>query len=209
MEGLYVYRQGRLILYGGWNGIMKKDQKLQLARMRVEIGNKVDHLFHLNVAKSQVIIPHDLKNAFEEYAAVLKKQARIEFHNRGARRFVGPTPTTENLLTRVATNRGSLLEVNNNFPVLRTLESSMNMEQQGQLRLLLQMLQTAINKVRQNHEDRSLVEVEASMSAADLEVAIVAMLEADVPAEVIKDKVLPDLGILKESIPKSIFELLE
>ena len=28
------------ILYGGWNGIMRKDQKLQLARMRVEIGNE-------------------------------------------------------------------------------------------------------------------------------------------------------------------------
>ena len=60
-----------------------------------------------------------------------------------------------------------------------------------------------------NHEDRPLVEVEAGISAADLEVAIVAMLEADVPAEVIKDKVLPDLGVLKESIPQSIFELLE
>ena len=85
----------------------------------------------------------------------------------------------------------------------------MDAQQQGQLRLLLQMLQTALNKVRQNHEDRPLVEVEAGMSADDLEVAIVAMLEADVPVEVIKDKVLPDLGVLKESIPKSIFELLE
>ena len=209
MEGLYVYRQERLILYGGWNGIMRKEQKLQLARMRVEIGNKVDHLFHLNVAKSQVIIPHDLKSAFEEYAADLKKEARSEFYNRGTRQFVGVPKKSENLLNRVATNRGSLLEVNKEFSVLRALETSMDAQQQGQLRLLLQMLQTALNKVRQNHEDRPLVEVEASMSAADLEVAIVAMLEADVPAEVIKDKVLPDLGILKESIPKSIFELLE
>jgi hypothetical protein len=209
MEGLYVYRQERLILYGGWTGIMRKDQKLQLARMRVEIGNKADHLFHLNVAKSQVIIPYDLKSAFEEYAAELKKEARLEFHNRGTRRFVGVPQRSENLLNRVATNRGSLLEVNKDFPVLRVLENSMNAEQQGQLRVVLQMLQTALNKVRQNHEDRPLVEVEAGMSAADLEAAVLNLLEADVPAEVIKDKVLPDLGVLTESIPKSIFELLE
>ena len=73
----------------------------------------------------------------------------------------------------------------------------MDAQQQGQLRLLLQMLQTALNKVRQNHEDRPLVEVEAGISAADLEVAIVAMLEADVPAEVIKERCRRIWGSLK------------
>ena len=209
MEGLYVYRQERLILYGGWNGIMRKDQKLQLARLRVEIGNKVDHLLHLNVAKSQVIIPHDLKSAFEDYAAELKTEARREFHNRGTRKLAGVTNRSANLLNRVATNRGSLLEVNKEFPVLLALESSLTQEQRGQLRLLLQMLQTTINKVRQNHEDRPLVEVISEMSSADLAHTISSLVEAGVPADHIKNSVLPDLGVLQESIPKEIFDLLE
>ena len=64
MEGLYIYRADRLILFGGWNGLIKKMPRLQLGRLKIDIGNKVDHLFHLNVAKSQINIPHDLKSAF-------------------------------------------------------------------------------------------------------------------------------------------------
>lgn len=209
MEGLYVYRQERLILYGGWNGIMRKDQKLQLARMRVEIGNKADHLFHLNVAKSQVIIPHDLKSAFKDYAEDLKKQARLEFHNRGTRPFVGPRPTAQNLLNRVATNRGNLLQVNKEFPVLRALEDSLTEQQQSQLRILLTMLQTALNKVRQNHQDRPFVEVMSEMSAADLTRTVNDLIEGGIPADHIKDNVLPNLGVLQESIPREVLELLE
>jgi hypothetical protein len=209
MEGLYVYRQGRLILYGGWNGIMRKDQKLQLARMRVEIGNKVDHLFHLNVAKSQVIIPHDLKKAFEDYAEDIKKQARMEFHNRGSRQFIGTRPTAENLLNRIATSKGNLLQVNKAFPILRILESSLTEQQQSQLRVLLGMLQTALNKVSQNHQDRLFVEVMSEMPADDLARTISALIEAGVSLDHIKNNVLPNLGISQESIPREIFNLLE
>lgn len=60
MEGIYIYRADRLILFGGWNGLIKKSPRLQLARLQVEIGNNADHLLHLNVAKSQVIIPLQL-----------------------------------------------------------------------------------------------------------------------------------------------------
>ena len=75
MEGMFFYRQGRLISYGGWNGVIRKEQKLQLARLKVELGNRVDHLLHLNVAKSRVIIPHDLHSAFLTYASELKAEA--------------------------------------------------------------------------------------------------------------------------------------
>ena len=60
MEGIYIYRADRIILFGEWLGVIKKGPRLQLARLRVEVGNSVDHLLHLNVAKSQVVIPPDL-----------------------------------------------------------------------------------------------------------------------------------------------------
>ena len=65
MEGIYIYRANRLILFGTWNGLIKKSPRLQLGRLKVDIGNSVDHLFHLNVAKSQIQVPHELREAFE------------------------------------------------------------------------------------------------------------------------------------------------
>src|SRR5690606_4026712 len=89
MEGLYIYRSDRIILFGGWNGIVKKAPRLQLARLRVEVGNSVDHLLHLNVAKSRIVVPHELRNAFEDYIQELKIEAEREYYNRGIRKFSG------------------------------------------------------------------------------------------------------------------------
>ena len=117
MEGLYIYRADRIILFGGWNGIVKKAPRLQLARLRVEVGNSVDHLLHLNVAKSQIVVPHELREAFGNYIQELKIEAEREYYNRGIRKFSGSKTQNHNqLFERSYSNKGSVLEVNNNFP---------------------------------------------------------------------------------------------
>lgn len=50
LEGIYIYRADRVILYGGWLGLSGRSQRMQLARMRVEIGNAVDHLLQIGRA---------------------------------------------------------------------------------------------------------------------------------------------------------------
>ena len=82
MEGIYVYRADRLISIGGWGSLVKKTSKHQLARLRVDIGNNSDLHLHLNVAKSQVKIPDDLRPAFTAYIKDLKKEAFREYHNK-------------------------------------------------------------------------------------------------------------------------------
>ena len=112
MEGIYIYRADRLIHFGGWNGLIKKAPRLQLARLRVDIGNSVDHLLHLNVAKSQIEIPHDLTVAFEKYIDELKTQAEREFFNRGIRKFSSNhKENSVQLFERKASNKGTLLEL--------------------------------------------------------------------------------------------------
>lgn len=124
MEGIYIYRTNRIILYGQWLGIIKKGPRLQLARLKVDVGNSVDHLLHLNVAKSQVVIPHDLLRAFETYIEELKIEAEREFYNRGIRTFSnGSNDSKIQLFERKASNKGVLLEINNNFPLLKSLKT--------------------------------------------------------------------------------------
>ena len=121
MEGIYIYRADRLIHFGGWNGLIKKAPRLQLARLRVEVGNSVDHLLHLNVAKSQVVIPHDLTTAFEKYIEELKIEAEREFYNKGIRKFSNNRKEDNvQLFERKASNKGTLLELNSNFPLLKS-----------------------------------------------------------------------------------------
>jgi len=139
MEGIYIYRADRIILFGEWLGIIKKGPRLQLARLRVEVGNSVDQLLQLNVAKSQVIIPHDLSKAFENYIDELKIEAEREFYNRGIRRFSGTKKEqTAQLFERKASNKGMLLEINNAFPVLSLLKNELTKEQNSKLNLIFE-----------------------------------------------------------------------
>ena len=158
MEGLYIYRANRIILFGGWNGIVKKAPRLQLARLRVEVGNSVDHLLHLNVAKSQIVVPHELRNAFEDYIHELKIEAEKEYYNRGIRKFSATkTQNHIQLFERSYSNKGSVLEVNNNFPLVKNLQESLNKKQKSQLNLILRMINTRVNNIRHVHEEKEFL----------------------------------------------------
>ena len=50
-------------------------------------GNSVDHHFHLNVAKSSIVIPYDLKTAFLRYVSEVKTEAEKEYHNQGLKKI--------------------------------------------------------------------------------------------------------------------------
>ncbi len=210
MEGIYIYRANRIILFGGWNGLIKKAPRLQLARLRVEIGNSVDHLLHLNVAKSQVIIPHDLKDAFESYINDLKEEATKEFYNRGTKKFPTKKEKTVSLFERSASNKGMLLELNMNFPILQSLNTELSSSGQAKLKVLLKMINTQINTIRQTHEDKTFlgIEEENSISTKELLETINSLVKLGIDMKVIKTEVLPKLGYKKDSYPEEIFKVL-
>jgi hypothetical protein len=212
MEGIYIYRADRLIHFGGWNGLIKKVPRLQLARLRVEVGNSVDHLLHLNVAKSQVVIPHDLTTAFEKYIEELKIEAEREFFNKGIRKFSNNRREDNvQLFERKASNKGTLLELNNNFPLLRTLRNELKKEQLTKLNLIIRMINTRINHIRQTHEEKAFVGIEEKdgLSLKDLMICINELKESGLSSEHIKSDILPNLGYTESSLPTEVMQLLK
>jgi len=212
MEGIYIYRADRLIHFGGWNGIIKKAPRLQLARLRVDIGNSVDHLLHLNVAKSQIEIPHDLTAAFEKYIDELKTQAEREFFNRGIRKFSSNRKEDNvQLFERKASNKGTLLEVNSSFPLLKSLMGELNKGQLTKLNLVIRMINTRINEIRQTHEEKAFVGIEEKdgLSMKDLVMCVNELIASGLSAELIKTDILPNLGFAETSLPSEVMQLLK
>ena len=212
MEGLYIYRADRIILFGGWNGIVKKAPRLQLARLRVEVGNSVDHLLHLNVAKSQIVVPHELRNAFEDYIHELKIEAEREYYNRGIRKFSGNKSQNHNqLFERSYSNKGSVLEVNNNFPLLKNLQDSLNKKQNSTLNLLLRMINTRVNNIRHVHEEKEFLGIEEKdgLSVDELKINIIDLISNGSTKEMIKEGFMSNLGFKYSSLPETIKSLLK
>ena len=212
MEGLYIYRANRIILFGGWNGIVKKAPRLQLARLRVEVGNSVDHLLHLNVAKSQIVVPHELRNAFEDYIGELKIEAEREYYNRGIRKFSGTKAQNHvQLFERSYSNKGSILEVNYNFPIVKNLQESLNDKQNIQLNLLLRMINTRVNNIRHVHEEKQFLGIEEKdgLSVEELHNNILELLSSGITKEMIREEIIPHLGFKYTSLPENIKLLIK
>jgi hypothetical protein len=212
MEGLYIYRADRIILFGGWNGLIKKAPRLQLARLKVEVGNKVDHLLHLNVAKSQISVPHELRVAFEQYIDELKVEAEREFYNRGIRKFSG-AKSLENhqLFERSSSDKGSILEVNSNFPLIKILKESLNKDQNSKLNLILRMINTRVNSIRHVHEEREYLGIveKDGITKEELIKNIIELLNNGISSEMIREDILPHLGFKFSSLPEEIKSLIK
>ncbi|MBB6611779.1 ATP-binding protein [Pontibacter sp. Tf4] len=212
MEGMYIYRADRIILFGGWNGIIKKSPKLQLARLRVEVGNSVDHLLHLNVAKSQIVIPYELRQAFLRYISILKGEAEKEFFNRGIRKFSGQKKAGSiQLFERRSSSKGVVLELNADFPILKELRNELTGNQLSKLNWILRMITTSINKIRHVHEDVAYNSTgeEDGLSADSIISGIVLLRENGMTPEQIKKDILPSLGFSEASLPEEIKQLLK
>jgi hypothetical protein len=59
-QGIYVYRENRLIHEADWLGLYQKETHLTLLRVEFSFDHKLDDAFHLDIKKSQIILNDDL-----------------------------------------------------------------------------------------------------------------------------------------------------
>jgi hypothetical protein len=65
-QGIYVYRAGRLVQWGGWAGIRAIDEHTKLARAALDFDTDLDELFNINVSKMRVSVPSQLRQMLEQ-----------------------------------------------------------------------------------------------------------------------------------------------
>jgi hypothetical protein len=64
-QGLYVYRENRLVQWGSWGGTRGIDEHTKLARASLDFSCNLDEVFNINVAKMRVAVPAQLKQMLE------------------------------------------------------------------------------------------------------------------------------------------------
>ena len=60
-QGYYIYRNDRIIRFGGWQGIITMDEHTKYARVGIDIPDIYDDLFQIVVHKARVTFPESLK----------------------------------------------------------------------------------------------------------------------------------------------------
>ncbi len=200
MEGLYIYRGDRLISYGGWHGIIKRSGKMQLGRMKIDIGNDLDNVLKLNVAKSQIEIPFELKSEFNRSLEDLKENAQKEFYNVGLKEIKNThrEDKDKELFRKVYTNKGALIYLNYSNPLLNFLFESFDDDQRKMFKVLTKNINAVFNKNRQFDSDTIINEDNDSVNLDEIETAIAKLRELGIDEDSIRKTYISNIVSKKD-----------
>ncbi len=84
-QGFYVYRNKRLIIKGTWFRLIKKDELTKLIRVQIDIPNSLDHLWKIDVKKSNASPPESIKNELRSIIDKIATSGKRVYQRRGKR----------------------------------------------------------------------------------------------------------------------------
>jgi Histidine kinase-, DNA gyrase B-, and HSP90-like ATPase len=95
-QGLYIYRAGRLVQWGGWGGVRGIDEHTKLARASIDFDTDLDQAFNIDVAKIRVSMPSQLRHMLERPVNELCVRAD-DAYRKTSRQPGGEPPTPPNV----------------------------------------------------------------------------------------------------------------
>jgi hypothetical protein len=149
LQGIYVYRNNRLISYGLWMRSIAKSIYLQFGRVMIDISNSEDVLFHLNVAKASLKIPFALKRAMADCINKVSRQAMLEYRERMVNDVIKSKYPNKGmmLIERQMSSKGPLLKINSDFEIIKQLRGSLNETSLNQLDILFSLFEKKLNMI--------------------------------------------------------------
>lgn len=87
-QGVYIYRENRLIVDATWLGMFKVETHLQLLRVEFSFDHKLDEAFHLDIKKSQVILNDELITWLGQEFLTAPRRAANARSRKGAQKVI-------------------------------------------------------------------------------------------------------------------------
>lgn len=83
-QGFYVYRNNRLLVSGSWLNLgIRQEEHYKLARISLDISNRMDDIWDIDVRKSQAVPPVSIKADLKRIATRVRNQAKEVYSHRG------------------------------------------------------------------------------------------------------------------------------
>jgi hypothetical protein len=191
-QGFYVYRNRRLIIWGTWFRLIKKQELTKLIRVRVDIPNTLDHLWEIDVKKSHASPPERVKKELRQVIERIEYSGKRVYKQRGVLLKAKAAVPAWN---RIATNQGIHYEINRNHPLLDSMLRDPPTPNTALLQDLLKILESTFpqelyyNDMAENPEDVS----NSNIEAPELEKILGRFLEFYSPSGALNNQQVEDL----------------
>ena len=134
-QGVYVYRNKRLMAWGGWFRLASKGEATKLARVRIDFPNTLDEYWTIDIKKSRADPPSQVKEQLRQIINRITEKSIRVIKGRGERLL---SPTSLPLWTRNAEREGIKYALNEEHPLLQAVNQSLDEAKQ---KLFLEVLE--------------------------------------------------------------------
>lgn len=117
-QGFYVYRNKRLIVSGTWFRLHHQEELAKLTRVRVDVPNSLDHLWTLDVKKSDAAPPAIVRDRLRQLMPRFVGRSKDVLSWSGR---VRPPAGVKPMWNRIEQNGGVRYEVNFDNPLVRSV----------------------------------------------------------------------------------------
>ncbi len=138
-QGFYIYRAGRLVLWGTWFRIIPRDELGKLARVQVDMPNTLDHLWALDIKKSSASPPREVRRRLAQIADRIVGPSRRVHKYRGRRIDTDKVERVWELIEDRDTFR---YEINRDHPLVVGLSELLDYAAQAVLIQLLRVIES-------------------------------------------------------------------
>lgn len=137
-QGFYIYRNKRLLVWGTWFRMHRKDELSKLARIKVDVPNSLDHLWTLDIRKSTATPPDVIKSNLARIVDRISEGSKRTWTFRGKREV---SDNGSHLWTKTISREGVVYNLNREHVYLQMLNQTMTVEQKKALEDYLRLVE--------------------------------------------------------------------
>lgn len=140
-QGVYVYRNNRLMAWGNWFRLVPKGEATKLARVRIDFPNALDELWTIDIKKSRAYPPQQVKDTLRQVLNRIVEQSTRVHTGRGKKLF---DENPEPCWTRYAEHGGVHYSVNKDHPVIASFQQMLEPDQQRLFQEVMAVVEDSI-----------------------------------------------------------------
>lgn len=212
-QGFYLYRNKRLISWGGWMRMGIRSELNKLARIQIDIPSSLDAVWTLDVKKSSAKIPDKIKErikmAIEDSISRSKRTTRFP--------GVKEQSVECKVWDRINEHEGRVrYQINRSLPAIVALSEAIGENEKQLLEIVLSQIECYLPKYSISNDNMDALTITNSGEDAEEErlieeiIQILAMFDEDARAKVFDDMFLTEsyqkLYKRKEEIRRRIFQ---
>ena len=143
-QGFYLYREGRLLIYGTWFGLACIQDSSSLVRIQIDINNKQDDLWQIDVKKCKASPVPEIKKILSHYIINNAERSKRVYQHKGVRVKTTTSPYWQEL------NVGGKIsfKINRDHPILRGISDTLSPENRKILSNFIESLEEFLPKER-------------------------------------------------------------